>query len=515
MKRGKKFLALLVLALASFMIMGRGDVKAASQKAATTKWLKIGGKYKYKTPGERRAKKGVKKIRGKYYFVNAKGYRKSGWVQYKNKTYYFNKKKGFAYTGLKRIKRAQYIFSEKGVLLKDKGLYHYKDSTYYISESGKLLRGFVDVDGSMKYFDKKSCAQVKSDFVLHGEQYLVDENGNLRTGLQEYQGHKIYCNTNGKWLKGVLVKYDGNTYYADANGKLVTGLYQISSAKYYFGTDCVMRIGVVKIDDALYFFDQSGKMIVNSWITTNTSKYYATADGKLKRNCWLGGQYFGNDGCVVKDAVALEEKEQGFLTSKLLNSAGTYKATKLMIVAHPDDETLWGGAHLSDGGYFVLCLTHGKDTKRKKEFDNVMKASGNIGLMLDYPDEVNGVRSDWSEVKTKMAKDLNVLMKYKKWSQVITHNPEGEYGHLHHKLTNKMVTQAYYRVYQSNNLYYFGRHYNTKTLPSVAASLPRVSDTSLTFKRQYLQYYVSQAVCVAQHDHMSPYENWVVSTNWE
>ena len=31
----------------------------------------------------------------------------------------------------------------------------------------------------------------------------------------------------------------------------------------------------------------------------------------------------------------------------------------LMIVAHPDDETIWGGSHLINGNYTVLCITNG------------------------------------------------------------------------------------------------------------------------------------------------------------
>ena len=30
----------------------------------------------------------------------------------------------------------------------------------------------------------------------------------------------------------------------------------------------------------------------------------------------------------------------------------------LMIVAHPDDETIWGGSHLLKGHYLVVCLTN-------------------------------------------------------------------------------------------------------------------------------------------------------------
>lgn len=38
----------------------------------------------------------------------------------------------------------------------------------------------------------------------------------------------------------------------------------------------------------------------------------------------------------------------------------------LMIVAHPDDETIWGGSHLINGNYTVLCITNGNNKKRKK-----------------------------------------------------------------------------------------------------------------------------------------------------
>ena len=49
------------------------------------------------------------------------------------------------------------------------------------------------------------------------------------------------------------------------------------------------------------------------------------------------------------------------------------ESESLMIVAHPDDETIWGGSHLINGNYTVLCITNGNNKKRKKEFMNVMK----------------------------------------------------------------------------------------------------------------------------------------------
>ena len=49
------------------------------------------------------------------------------------------------------------------------------------------------------------------------------------------------------------------------------------------------------------------------------------------------------------------------LTDAQLTDLDLTGITHLMIVAHPDDETLWGGAHIADGGYLVVCITNGKD----------------------------------------------------------------------------------------------------------------------------------------------------------
>ncbi len=42
----------------------------------------------------------------------------------------------------------------------------------------------------------------------------------------------------------------------------------------------------------------------------------------------------------------------------------------LMIVAHPDDETIWGGSHLINGNYTVLCITNGNNKKKKRIYES-------------------------------------------------------------------------------------------------------------------------------------------------
>ena len=85
------------------------------------------------------------------------------------------------------------------------------------------------------------------------------------------------------------------------------------------------------------------------------------------------------------------------------------QAKKLMIVAHPDDETLWGGAHLLEGDYLIVCLTHGGDAVRSAELRSIAEATGNACLILKYPDKTFGRRDDWSNVEEQIEQDITLI----------------------------------------------------------------------------------------------------------
>ena len=54
-----------------------------------------------------------------------------------------------------------------------------------------------------------------------------------------------------------------------------------------------------------------------------------------------------------------------------------------MFVAHPDDDALWGGAHLvqNKGKFLVVCITCGVRKDRALEFETAMKKLNNPYLM--------------------------------------------------------------------------------------------------------------------------------------
>src|SRR3989304_6470176 len=64
---------------------------------------------------------------------------------------------------------------------------------------------------------------------------------------------------------------------------------------------------------------------------------------------------------------------------KIIYKNPKYKPTNFMIVAHPDDEILWGFNYLKNKPYLwkVICLTCATNKTRVKEFETTMK---NLGI---------------------------------------------------------------------------------------------------------------------------------------
>ena len=184
-----------------------------------------------------------------------------------------------------------------------------------------------------------------------------------------------------------------------------------------------------------------------------------------------------------------------------------------MIVSHPDDETLWGGANLYKDQYFVVCLTNGFNLKRANDFRKLLEFTKNRGIILDYPDTEDLIRDDWSEVKTGILKDLSTILNYKKWDKVVTHGPDGTTGHIHHKKTSEYVTKIAKESNNYNHLYYFGKFYNKN---NIAKNLPRISDEELKYKKKEINIYKSVKEEIHKFwYHMIPYENWVLASRWK
>lgn len=114
-----------------------------------------------------------------------------------------------------------------------------------------------------------------------------------------------------------------------------------------------------------------------------------------------------------------------------------------IIVAHPDDETLWaGGTTLSNPSWksFVVCLCRGSDTERAPKFYNALKILNAEGIMGDLDDGPEQKPLDEKELEELIVN----LLPSAYFDLIITHSPDGEYTrHLRHEEISKAVTELW------------------------------------------------------------------------
>ena len=165
----------------------------------------------------------------------------------------------------------------------------------------------------------------------------------------------------------------------------------------------------------------------------------------------------------------------------------------------------WGGRHLIEDDYLVVCMTGGNNPVRSKEFQSVVTEAGGKYLMLSYPDKLGNKRSSWKHWRAAMEKDVATILNYKDWQLVATHNENGEYGHLHHQMTHQIIEKEYKETGCKAELYWFGTYYVNDRIPY---SLREMDKELYIRKRKLAMIYESQRNTIRKMYHMFPYEYW-------
>lgn len=187
-----------------------------------------------------------------------------------------------------------------------------------------------------------------------------------------------------------------------------------------------------------------------------------------------------------------------------------YKYKNLMVVAHPDDDLLFGGTELMKDDYVVVCVTCGTSKTRLKEFKRMMNYFEDEYITLGYPDLVEGKKSEWTDEYDSITRDIKNIINLKEWDKIVTHNPDGEYGHIHHKMTNRIVTGL---TNDKSKLYYFNKTYSTKYYKE--NNISKTLDEEMCNKKRELfdKYYKSQVGLKVRHlsdyEKVTSYDEWI------
>lgn len=117
------------------------------------------------------------------------------------------------------------------------------------------------------------------------------------------------------------------------------------------------------------------------------------------------------------------------------------RGNALVVVAHPDDETIWmGGTILSFPRvrWTIVSLCRGDDIDRAPRFKRVLRYYGARGAIFDLEDD--GVMSVRESVP-RIARCLTRALRGQRFDYVFTHAYNGEYGHLRHRGVHRAIVE--------------------------------------------------------------------------
>lgn len=264
------------------------------------------------------------------------------------------------------------------------------------------------------------------------------------------------------------------------------------------------------------------------WSSSDPSIATVDAHGRVsgkKEGYTVISAAWASDPTISAQCILAVSKVQGMLTKEKLDKMNLQSVNNLMIVAHPDDETLFGGAHLITGNYLVVCLTNAR-TYRAEDFHDAMDIANVERIMLSYPDTLElpdgklqyDPDYNWDFDQLAIQSDIDLLLHYKQWDTVVTHNPDGDYGHYHHKKVSKYTTALYQKAPdQVKHFMYFGKYYKEEELTdAVKSTLQRTSSDIFDIKIKMLSAYTSKYwTCFIWLWHIQPYENWIAFEDWK
>ena len=254
--------------------------------------------------------------------------------------------------------------------------YALSTSKYKINETGKILEGWVTLNGSTYYYDN---------------------DGNLLKGVQKIDGKNYLFGVNSGMLykNGLATTPDGNTYYTNEEGIVQIGWQTINSNIYYFDNNGVMQKGIIKIDDKNYLFGvNSGMLYKNGLATTPDGNIYYTNEDGVVQTGWQiidnATYYFDENGAMQKGIIKIDDKNYLLgVNSGRLYIGGFATTPDGNIYYTNEDGVVQTGWQIIDNATYYFD-ENGVMQKGWQTIDSNVYYFDEIGNMLRGIQEING-----------------------------------------------------------------------------------------------------------------------------
>jgi LmbE family N-acetylglucosaminyl deacetylase len=129
--------------------------------------------------------------------------------------------------------------------------------------------------------------------------------------------------------------------------------------------------------------------------------------------------------------------------AQMAHSERAPRSRAAVVVAHPDDETLWCGGYIlthPEYCWWIVTLCRASDLDRSPKFNRVLKRLGAVGKMADLDDG-----PDQAPLSEEQLQETIVhLLSLNHYDLILTHGPKGEYTrHRRHEECSKSVVELW------------------------------------------------------------------------